>query len=168
MSLPTPSMIAGSGRRPFSISTVILCMTMNRIALLLGSLPRACACSPPSSRLLARSPFDLDAQALFLRAKLGRELFAEVVRFEHGTNLELALFARHRIGTAASPFDRFLDRPDLPEPEARDELLGFGERSVDDGALASRELDALALRARMETFAREHDARLDQLLVVLA
>ena len=32
MSLWTPSMVAGSGGRPFSISSVILCMTMNRIA----------------------------------------------------------------------------------------------------------------------------------------
>src|SRR5258706_13924555 len=39
MSLPTPSMIAGSGGKPFSISSVILCMTMNRIAFF--SLARA-------------------------------------------------------------------------------------------------------------------------------
>jgi hypothetical protein len=38
ISLPTPSITAGSGGRPFSISSVILCMTMkaHRVSLLAG------------------------------------------------------------------------------------------------------------------------------------
>ena len=49
-------------------------------------------------------------------------------------------------GAALEPLDRLVHRLDLPDPVAGDELLGLGERAVDDGALRAREADALALR----------------------
>ena len=52
---------------------------------------------------------------------------------------------RHRIGQRLSPLDRLLDRLHLPDPVAGDQLLGLGERPVDDGPLAAREPHALAL-----------------------
>ena len=39
--------------------------------------------------------------------------------------------ARHRVGAALDPFDRFFLRLHLPEPEAGDQFLGFGEGPVD-------------------------------------
>lgn len=86
---------------------------------------------------------ELGAQTLLFRAELGGEFRAEVVGFGDRTNLELRILARHRIGTATRPLDRFIDRLDLPEPETRDELLGFRERSIDDAALGPRDLDGL-------------------------
>src|SRR4051812_47614569 len=111
---------------------------------------------------------DFGPQPLFLCAELGREFGAEVFRLEDGANLDLRLLARHRIGAALQPLERLVHRLDLPDPEARDELLRFGERSIDDALLAACEAHALALAAGVETFARLHDARLHELFVVLA
>src|SRR5213596_1625424 len=46
---------------------------------------------------------------------------------------------------ALDPFDRLFLRLHLPQPEARDQLLGLGERPVDDGPLVPGELDPRAL-----------------------
>src|SRR4029079_3256089 len=48
--------------------------------------------------------------------------------------------------------------------EAADELLGLGERSVDQAALAVRVADARAVRARLHAFGAEQNAALGQLL----
>src|SRR5262249_52104187 len=69
---------------------------------------------------------------------------------------------------ALDPLDRLVHRLDLPDPVAGDELLGLREWPVDDGALLALEANALALGGRMQPFARQHDADLDQLLVELA
>src|SRR5690348_2278525 len=111
---------------------------------------------------------DLRAQALFLLAKLGRELGAEILGFEDLADLDLGRLALERRGAALHPLDGLVERLDLDDPEARDELLRLGERTVDDRALAVIEADARALRARLQAFARKHDARLDELLVELA
>ena len=42
---------------------------------------------------------------------------------------------RHRVGAALDPFDRLVERAHLPDPVAGDQLLGLGERSVDDRRL---------------------------------
>ena len=47
---------------------------------------------------------------------------------------------------------------------ARDQLFGLGEGAVDHGALVTFELHALAVLARLEPFATEHRALLDQLV----
>jgi hypothetical protein len=39
------------------------------------------------------------------------------------------------VGAALDPLDRPFERLDLPEPEARDQFLAFGERAVNDGAV---------------------------------
>jgi len=56
---------------------------------------------------------DLVAQALFLFAQLGCEFGAEVLGFEHRPDFDVAV-ARHRIGTAPCPLDRFFHRVHLP------------------------------------------------------
>jgi hypothetical protein len=54
------------------------------------------------------------------------------------------------VGKAPGPLHRFLLRLHLDERVAGDQLLGLGERAVDDAALFSRVLDAPAFRARLE------------------
>src|ERR1700732_2766334 len=114
--------------------------------------PRSIACSSCSSRL----------QRLVLR-RLRREVF----QLKHRANLDFRIY-RHGIRAALHPLDGFIDRSYLPEPEARDEFLGLGKRSIDHGSIAARELHALSLDARAQPLAREHDARLHQILVELA
>ena len=81
--------------------------------------------------------------------------------------ISISASAPSRIGAALDPFDRLFLRLHLPQPEAGDQLLGLGEGPVDHGPLVAGELDARALRARMEPLAREQDAGLCQLFVVL-
>src|SRR5439155_104343 len=92
---------------------------------------------------------------------------AEIFRLEHLADLDLAL-PFHGVGAALDPLDRLFLGLHLDQPEPGDQLLGLGERPVDDGALGARELDARALGARLQPLAREHHAGLDQLFVVLA
>src|SRR5579885_2272454 len=105
------------------------------------------------------------ALALFLLAQLRGELGAEILGFEDLADLDLAIAMFERPRTAPDPLDRLFERLALPEPEARDELLGFGERTIDDGARIAREFDARPGRARLESFACEHHAGLHQLFV---
>jgi hypothetical protein len=47
------------------------------------------------------------------------------------------------VGTALDPLDGLFERLDLPEPEAGDEFLAFGEGTVNDGgAVLAGEVDA--------------------------
>src|SRR5262245_31768378 len=82
-------------------------------------------------------------------------LLAEVIGFEDPPNLQLdvAVFAR----PALHPFDRLLLRSHLNHREAGDELLGFGERAVDDRPLAAGRLHPHAPRARVQAFPVEKD-----------
>src|SRR5204862_7474891 len=89
---------------------------------------------------------DLRAKPLFLLAQLRGELGAEILGLEHLADLDLRV-AVHRIRAALDPFDGLFLRTHLPDPEARDQLLGLGERTVDDGALLAGEVHARALRA---------------------
>src|SRR5207249_2241802 len=113
-------------------------------------------------------PLDLGTQPLFLCPKLRGELLAEILRLEDWADLDLRLLPRHRSRAAPDPLDGLLHRLHLPDPEARDELLGLGERPVDDRLLPAGEAHALALAAGVEAVARQHDAGLHQLLVELA
>src|SRR5215213_8730383 len=107
----------------------------------------------------------LRAHALLALPHLGRELVAKVLGLEDLADLDLRR-SRHRVRAALDPLDRLLERLGLHQPEAGDELLGLGERAVDDGPVAAGKADACALRAGMEPLAREHHTRLHQLLVV--
>src|SRR5688572_8424805 len=89
---------------------------------------------------------ELRTEAVFLRSQLRRELFAEVLGLEQRTYFERRLLAGHRVRAAPDPFERFFHRLHLPQPESRDQFLGLGEGSINDGLLATCEVDALALR----------------------
>src|SRR6516164_4465957 len=104
-------------------------------------------------------------ELLLFGAQLGRELVAEVRGFEERAQFQHGFLAG-RVRAALRPLERFLHRLHLPDPEPGDQLLGLGERTVHDRALLPRELDPRARRAGLEPVAREHDARLHQLLVV--
>src|SRR5215213_10942094 len=117
---------------------------------------------PPGPPLLLGA--DLRPDPLLLLPELGSELRPEILGLEHLANLDLAL-ALVRVGRALDPLDGLLLGPDLQQPEACDQLLGLGERPVHHRPLLARELDSGALRARMQALARQHHARLAQLLV---
>src|SRR5438874_1175725 len=108
---------------------------------------------------------DLVAQAFFLLPQLGRELSAEILGLEHLSDFDLRIIARHGIGAALDPFDRFLLRLALPDPETGDEFLGLGERAVNHGSLAAREPDPRPLGTGLQSLARQHDASLDEFLI---
>src|ERR1700731_495931 len=108
----------------------------------------------------------LGAQALFLLPELGSKLGTEVLCLEDLANLN---FGFPVMGTRAAfdPLDCLFHRSHLPEPEAGDQLLGFGEGPVDHGPLHSREPDALALRARLEPLGGEQHPGFHQFFVEL-
>src|SRR6478736_9707681 len=82
------------------------------------------------------------AQAFFLCPHLRGEVRAEVLCLEHAADLHrLVALAKRR---AAYPLDGLFHRLHLPQPVTGDELLGLGERAVDDGALAAAEAHAHA------------------------
>src|SRR5207247_2679008 len=93
----------------------------------------------------------LPEQTLFLLAKFRRQRLAEVLGLEHLPDLDLRV-GWHRVGTALDPLDRLLLRFHLPQPEAGDELLRFGERSVDYRAFAAGEANPGTLAARLQPF----------------
>src|SRR5712671_1175976 len=110
---------------------------------------------------------DLLADALLLLPEFGSELGAEVVRLEHLTDLDFG-FSFMGIGAALHPLDGLFHRSHLPKPEAGNQFLRLSEWPIDHRPLRSRELDACALRARPQPFAREHDAGFRQLFIEFA
>ena len=94
---------------------------------------------------------------------------AEVLHLEELTDLDLgdAIGARDLLeGDPLRPLDRLGLVLHLDDPVAGDDLLGLGERAVDDHRLAAPELDLGTLRGRLEAGPVEHGAGLHQLLVV--
>src|SRR5687768_2089357 len=89
-------------------------------------------------------------------ASLVRHL--EVSELEDLPDLDLAIPERR----ALEPLDRLLERLALPDPVARDDLLALAERTVDH--LLLWETHARPLGRRVQAVAREHDARLDELV----
>src|SRR4051812_36600092 len=97
------------------------------------------------------------------RELVGRQKPRQIRRLQERPDLDLAP-AGHGIGAALRPGHGLVHVLDLPDREARDQLLGLGERPVDDGAAATVEGDALGLGARLEAGGGHHHAGLDQLL----
>ena len=65
----------------------------------------------------------------------------EVFELEERAELDFPILERHPLG----PLDGLFFRLHLDDPEAGDQLLGLGKRTVDDRPLAARVLDAGAL-----------------------
>src|ERR1700732_4564091 len=72
---------------------------------------------------------------------------------------------RHGIGAALHPGDRLVHVPDFPEPEASDQLAGFGKPPVDDGTAGTVERNTLALRGGLEAVGHAHDAGIAKLVI---
>src|SRR5690554_1798490 len=80
---------------------------------------------------------ELFAQTGLLLAEFRGEGLAEILLGEDGADLQFGYFAGHGVGAAAGPGDGVFHGVDLPDPEAGEELFGFGEGTVDDGGFAS-------------------------------
>ena len=91
----------------------------------------------------------------------------EILGFIYRANLDIRVFG-HRIWAAFYPFHSLFHRPDLPDPESRDELLGLSERTIDDAPIGTRKVHPLTLGSRLQAVPRQHDARLYQLFVEFA
>src|SRR5882762_6961876 len=65
------------------------------------------------------------------------------------------------------PLEGLVHRAHLPQPVPGDQLLRLRERTIDDCALLAGELNAPALRPRVEPAGLEHHPRLDELFVEL-
>src|SRR6185312_1248776 len=111
--------------------------------------------------LLARY---LRTKLIFLLFQIRCEFITEILGFGHLTDLDLRVIERR----PPKPRYRFIPRLHLPYPEACNELLGLGERPVDDSSLAVRELHTGALRAGEEPVTCQHHARLYKLFIVRA
>src|SRR6267154_6666925 len=89
----------------------------------------------------------------FVRPPISRKrstasLGAKILHLEELPDLDLALLAVDGgVGKAPRPFRCLLARFHLDDRVTGDQLLRFGERPVDHGALRSRVLDAPALGA---------------------
>src|SRR5580693_8991760 len=62
------------------------------------------------------------------------------------------------VGTALDPLDGLFERLDLPEPEAGDEFVAFGERAVNDGPVLAGEVDAGAFGRGVKTVVAYQDS----------
>src|SRR5271170_8270686 len=81
-----------------------------------------------------------------LRLELGCQRIAEILGSEDGTDFDIRI-RQHGVRAALDPFDRLLDRPNLPDPEAGDQFLGLRERAVDHRACLAGKTHAFALPA---------------------
>ena len=81
-----------------------------------------------------------DADFLLGLAEFGGQGVTEVVRAEDLADLYVTV-TRHRARAALDPLDGLFLRLDLEEPEPGDQLLGLGERAVDDRAFSTGEAD---------------------------
>ena len=112
--------------------------------------PRWPCAWPPRHRLAraASAAYDCFCRSISARScsprarSSGVSRVAEVLGLEHRANGHLDATVE---GRALDPLDRLLHRLHLPDPVAGDELLGLGERPVDDRALRAREAHALGL-----------------------
>src|SRR5258708_23065769 len=84
-------------------------------------------------------------ELLFLFPELSRRVAGcKIIRLGHQAELDFSLPERRPL----EPFQRLVTRLHLPHPEARNELLGLGERAVDHGALRPLVPDLRTFRAR--------------------
>src|SRR6185312_11057121 len=120
----------------------------------------------PARGQAARAQRSGDAElAALAGARIG-ELFgghegAKVLGLVERTELDLT---RAGARGARRPGHRLVHVLDLPDRKAGDELAGLGEGSIDHGALAAFENDALRFTAGLEAGGRNEDAGLDQFL----
>src|SRR5215831_2052437 len=83
-------------------------------------------------------------------------LSSAIYALEDLANLDFAIFLRSilgRTGNSLDPFDCLFQRLYLPQPESRDQFLGFSEGPVRYDLLASGESYSHTLRARHQPFA---------------
>jgi hypothetical protein len=98
-----------------------------------------------------------------LAAQLGALLCLDLLFGQDGCEIfhlkDLAGFdfvvAGAAVGATLDPLDGLFKGLDLQDRETGDELLGFGEGAVDDGARLAGELDACAFGAGMEAIEAE-------------
>ncbi len=83
----------------------------------------------------------------------------EVFHLKDLTDFDLG-FASVGVGAALDPLDGLFEGLDLPEPEAGDEFLGFGEGAANDGTRLAGEFDACSFGAGMEAIEGEQDVLL--------
>src|SRR5262249_58499581 len=102
-----------------------------------------------------RQLLGLGANAFFLGPELGTKLGAEILGLKYLANFDISLLVMG-IGTAFQPPDRLFHRFTLPNPKPGEQLLRFGERTIDHGPLTSRKSDTHAFRARLQSLARKH------------
>src|SRR6185503_20655120 len=135
------------------------------------SARRACWRGPAPRRIrdrdissAGRLPFGFHFAKAFHRGAVG-----EVLELVERPHLDLAAAAvDRRIRKALCPLDRFLARFGLDDGVARHQVLGLGERAVDEAALLAVVPDAPALPGRLEARGVDQHAGFLQLLVVLA
>src|SRR5215813_13830228 len=95
------------------------------------------------------------SEVFFLLNFLVAEGGCEVFGLEDLANLYVGLAY---VGTALDPLDGLFERLDLPEPEAGDEFLAFGEGAVGDGALLAGEVDAGTFGGGVKTVVAQQDS----------
>src|SRR5438552_12612504 len=101
---------------------------------------------------------------MFLSAHRLIPLLLESGSSNSGRNLDLAFLE----GNAPCPFDGFIPRFCLDQPEASNQLLCLREWPVGDLELSVGIPDSRALGTRLETFRREQHAGLAQFFIELA
>jgi hypothetical protein len=94
----------------------------------------------------------LSAEVFFLLNAFFGEAICEVFWLEDLADLDFAFAGGAAVGDALDPFDGLFEGFDLPEIVAGDEFLGFGERTVDDGAVLAGEVNASAFGRGVEAF----------------
>src|SRR6185312_9490608 len=125
-----------------------------KTGLLRARKPQASA----GDRLLVR----LAPLGFLLQRVLADAVDRKVRDLEHLADFDFPIDERH----APGPGQGFVLGFDVDDPEARDQLLGFGERPVDDARLAALEGHAGAVRAGLQAVHGEQYAGVDQLVVV--
>jgi hypothetical protein len=93
----------------------------------------------------------LSADCSFLLNIFVGEGVCKVFWLEDLADLDLG-FACVGVGGALDPLDGLFEGLDLPEHEAGDEFLGFGEGTVGDGVVLAGEVDASAFGRGVEAF----------------
>src|SRR5262249_23099908 len=91
----------------------------------------------------------------------------KILQFVELADLDVGNF-KHRIGAALDPGDGLIERIELPDPVAGDELVRLRKRPLGHRAVLARERHPRALGAWMQPAAVDHHAGGDELLVEFA
>src|SRR5258705_14017967 len=98
----------------------------------------------------------LRADAILLFPEFWCELVTEVCRLEHLAYLDLGVLKRR----ALEPFDRFIQRLHLPQPEACDQFFRLREGPIDHALLTVCEFNSHTFRRRVKSLSSQHYAGL--------